>query len=175
MKKDLNYTIYFILAAVVILKLPNITSNFKLEGKQVTMSFINEVTPSTVESDLKALNGFIYPVKGKKSIAIFWASWCTPCSLELKRINSAIEKNEIPKDQIFAISIDSDFNALKKAIIDRQYLFKTYFDRSGNLSRNLNVQATPTIAFIDGEQKIKWITTGVSPTLIEKIKSFLKD
>jgi thiol-disulfide isomerase/thioredoxin len=115
----------------------------------------------------------MFPAYGKKSIAVFWASWCGPCGIELSRINKAILEKEIGADRIYAISLDQDLHALEKTILEKKYSFKTYLDKENTISTLLKVNSTPTIVFIDETGKVSWQTTGVSPFLINRIKSFL--
>jgi cytochrome c biogenesis protein CcmG/thiol:disulfide interchange protein DsbE len=38
------------------------------------------------------LDGKLFPPPATRSVLVFWASWCGPCTIELNRIHSAIEK-----------------------------------------------------------------------------------
>lgn len=54
-----------------------------------------------------------------------------------------------------------------------QASIKRLSGESGQVSKKYNVTGTPTVVFIDAEEKINWITTGLSPTLEYRIKEFL--
>jgi len=167
MKRAANFTMYFIIAAAIILKMPNIIDNIKAEGKSISPQKVYYF-----ESE-KSQMPIVYPSYGKKSIAVFWASWCGPCGIELSRINKAIENKEINADRIFAISLDQDLQALEKTILEKKYAFKTYLDKENTISTLLKINSTPTIVFIDETGKVSWQTTGVSPFLINRIKNFI--
>lgn len=174
MKRAINFTMYFLILSFLIIKIPPVLDYFKLEGKSATIGLINEFTIESNLNSLKPINAIIFPKKGERSAVIFWASWCTPCKLELNRINKSIEEKKIDANQIFAISIDDDLEALKRAMIERKYRFKTYVDTKGNLVKSFKVAATPTIVFINDDLVIKWISSGFSPTLIARLETFLK-
>jgi thiol-disulfide isomerase/thioredoxin len=168
LQKAINYTMYFLIAAVLIRRAPYIYENFRSEGKNV------EIQKIYLSDKNQILSPLIFPATQKKAIAIFWASWCGPCKIELKRINKSINENEIKKENIYAISIDNELNALNILLKEKNYLFNVYFDKEKLLTTNLNITNTPTVLFIDGLGKIVWRTSGFSPTLISKIKEFQK-
>ena len=167
MNRAINFTIYFLIAAAVILKAPSIMDNMGMEGK--------EILPNKLfQYNLKGqVNPVVFPIPGKRVVAIFWASWCAPCKIELSRINQALEKNELDKSNIFAISLDQSFEELDKAIVEKKYLFNTYLDKENNFLTKMKITATPTIVLIDEFGKIHEQTTGASINPVGKIKKFL--
>lgn len=165
---------YFVLITAIVMKFPTVLDSYKMEGKLAPIGFLNEFTIESNENSLKPINAFLFPKKGEKSVVIFWASWCTPCKLELSRINKAIEEKIINPNQVYAISIDEDLSALKKAMIENKYKFKIFIDRKSIFTKNYKVAATPTVVLIRDDLIIHWMTSGVSPTLINRIENFLK-
>lgn len=110
----------------------------------------------------------------EKSVVIFWATWCGPCTLELKRINNAIINKEIDPRYLYAVNMGEDPNLVKAEYAKRNYKFQPYFDLNKNLTDQLKVEVTPTVLFIDEKQTLKWISSGISPSLIYRIQNFLK-
>lgn len=144
--------------AALITRLPSILEQFKQEGTVFTPILID---------------GKLFPPKNEKSVLVFWATWCGPCTLELKRINSAIANKEISSKNIFAVNMGEPQELVDKAVKERNYNFQVLIDTNGTLAKMFQVQATPTIVFIDEKGKIDWISSGISPSLIYRIKSFL--
>ncbi len=120
-------------------------------------------------------NGQLFPAPNAKSVLVFWASWCGPCTIELGRIQKAIEQHEISPIHIYAINTGESQAVINKVINERKFKIPIIVDESGALSKLFNVNATPTIVFIDESGEINWITSGLSPSLIYRIKKFLKD
>lgn len=118
------------------------------------------------------LSGKVFPPPGSKSILIFWASWCGPCTIELKRIEKALRTNEISANNIYAVNVGESKSIVDRVIKERQLKIPVVSDDSGELATLLKVNATPTVVFVDEKGKINWITSGLSPTLIFRIKSF---
>jgi len=109
----------------------------------------------------------------EKHVVVFWATWCTPCTVELKRINDLIENKKISADNIVAVSLLEDPVLVARTSRERQYKFRVAVDRDGATARLFNVSATPTIALVDEAGVVRWKTMGLSPTLELRLKSFL--
>lgn len=105
---------------------------------------------------------------------IFWATWCGPCTLELKRINNAVINKEIDPRYIYAVNMGEETTLVNAEFAKRQYKFQSYYDFDKNLARQLQIEVTPTVLFIDEKQTLKWISSGISPTLVYRIQNFLE-
>jgi cytochrome c biogenesis protein CcmG/thiol:disulfide interchange protein DsbE len=112
-----------------------------------------------------------FPKADQKSIIIFWASWCGPCKLEMNRLKSSVEKNLILKTQIFAINPFENQMQIKK-FFNNPYPFQ--FIDAPDIANQLNVSATPTNVFLDG-QKVQSMSTGISLVGIWRAEYFVKD
>jgi thiol-disulfide isomerase/thioredoxin len=146
-------------------RVPSIISQFKTEGQTVPVITLKQMNMKTI----------MFPKENTKSVVVFWATWCAPCSVELNRINSAILNKEIDAKDIYAINTGEDPSLVTKELNKKHYVFKSYFDIDNKLANFLNSNVTPTIAFIDKNQKIQWISSGISPSLIYRIKNFLSN
>jgi thioredoxin-related protein len=151
--------LFFVLVMFALfIRFPTIVEQYKNEG--------TAPTPVSIE-------GKLYPPTGAKSVLVFWATWCGPCTLELNRIKNAIAHKEISANNIFAVNMGESKHLVQKTILEREYNFQVVIDDNGLLASRFHVQATPSIAFIDEKGKIEWLSSGLSPTLIYRIKSFL--
>ena len=105
--------------------------------------------------------------KGKVLVLNFWATWCPPCRAEMPEFQSASVKYNgqatiLGVDQGEPPSIVSDFgNALS-------ITYPLLVDQENVASRDYNVTALPTTAFIDGQGVVREISTGmVSKAVLE--------
>lgn len=121
------------------------------------------------------IEGKIFPPPKEKSVMVFWATWCGPCSVELKRINAAIEDGSISAKNLFAVNMGEDQSVIDKTLKERHYRFPVVRDSGNQLAQSLGVSVTPTVAFISADGQIKWLSSGLSPTLIYRIGRFQKD
>jgi thiol-disulfide isomerase/thioredoxin len=147
-----------LIVLVVAIKGPVLVDEFKLEGNNFP---------------LMTYQGKLFPPKDSKTVLIFWASWCGPCNIELNRIQKAITNNEISNQNIYAVNIGESPELVKIVVKERKYKIPIIFDDSGEIAKKLNILATPTLIFVDEKRSIKLITSGISPTLIYRIKHFL--
>lgn len=145
-------------------KAPDFLNHINLQG--------GTVNPIKIEM----LNGKYFDSLNYKKplVIVFWATWCMPCQLELSRLNKLVENNEIKADSILAISIQEESNLVKKESLLRGYKFQIAIDSNGQWAQLFQVGGTPTVIFLNQNQEIQWITTGISPTLAYRVKDFLK-
>lgn len=116
----------------------------------------------------------LVPPQGKKSVLVFWATWCGPCELELSRLNRWVRENPQHKTSVFAISSFEDPVLVEKVAKDRAYAFEVLLDANGQLAHDLKVKVTPTIVFIDPSGAVDWISDGLTPTLEFRVRKFLQ-
>lgn len=165
LKKTLSYLptlalLIFVLYRVV----PSYLENSKIEGTPIP------------PFELRNLDGVLYESQSdqdQRRIYVFWATWCTPCKLELSRLQSMIDDKKIRSQQIHAISSLEDERLLKKTASKRGYTFPIFADHDGSIARAFNVQAVPTIIYKERGNLIDSISTGISPLLGFKVERFL--
>ena len=165
MKKIFNVFIYIVFGYIVISKAPAIYKNFQMQ---------NTIAKP---ASLKRLSGeeITFPVPNQKMVVVFWATWCAPCKVELNRLNTMMAKGEIKSNELIAISIQESAETVNQFLQKNPLQFLIALDESGKISETYKVSGTPTIVFLDKEQKIDWLTTGLSPTLEFRVKEFLKN
>lgn len=166
-RKHLNFSNAIFAAAllaVLILKYPQIKENFATEGEVIQEQIIL--------SDLLSKQSIRFP-SSNKQIIVFWATWCGPCKIELDRLDSLVKKNKILKEQVLAISIDENSDLVTEYLKKNPYSFLVAFDQNSELAKKFNIVGTPTVLFVDEKNKVKWRTTGISPSLGLRAQSFL--
>ncbi len=154
-----------IISFYILNQLPHWKKHSTLEGKKIDPLFAtNPQGHTSTFPDLK-----------RPSIIIFWATWCAPCKIELKRFQKACENKELDPSQIYAVSIGEALTTVQNYIKETPYSFNVLVDPHGKNSKRFAVAATPTIAHIKAGGEIAWITSGVSPLGIWKAKNHLND
>jgi thiol-disulfide isomerase/thioredoxin len=148
---------------IFVQKIPSIIRMYNVEGKVAQ-------TASVVGLDGQP---FSIPLP-TKHVLVFWATWCGPCKVELGRINKMILNGEIAAESVLAVSVSEDLNLVSSFVREQKYLFKIGVDLSGQAAALYRISGTPTILLIDSDQKVTWMTTGLSPSLEFRIRSFLK-
>ena len=164
-RKKVFNTIFFAIAVYALyLRAPTILNHFRHQDQKAA------------DFTVKTLNGedFILSQQSKKIVLVFWATWCGPCEVELKRINEMIVEKKIFSNEVMAIVGQEDLKLIREKVVKEKYLFTVGIDADGSVAKKFEVSATPTIIFIDDKQIINWMTAGISPTLQYRISSFLR-
>ncbi len=80
----------------------------------------------------------------------FWATWCTPCKLEMPHLEKIYREFEPQGVQFAAISVDHKSHAGRiKTFLEKQKMsVPVYLDHDTRLARGFNVRAIPTTIII---------------------------
>jgi len=114
--------------------------------------------PNITGSDINGKKINLSDYRGKYVLLAFWGSWCPHCSDLMPRIDQLLtdpEKN--PGWELLGISIDTDIEAVKKAMKEKDYHFRNLADGKGwdsPAAISYGVAATPTFIFIDPDGNI---------------------
>lgn len=111
-----------------------------------------------------------FPPNQGRAIAIFWATWCSPCKMEMARLKSSVESGSINKDAIFAINLNEPRTTVKKFIRENSYPF--IFIDAPAIAEKLEVRTTPTTVFIENE-RVTSVSSGMSILGIWRAELFL--
>jgi cytochrome c biogenesis protein CcmG, thiol:disulfide interchange protein DsbE len=140
---------------------PIFISNLELEGTTV------DIKSYEVFGQKEAAT---FPLPNQNSIAIFWASWCAPCRLEMARLKHSVDSGAIKQEQVFAINMSEDKNTIKRFLYESEYPF-TFID-APLLPQKMNIQVTPTLVLFEDNQ-VKSSGSGISLIGIWRVEQFL--
>ena len=161
-KNNFQQTATIVLVVFLLLKIPAVFKMYQKHG---------EVLPT---GQVVHLSGQVESVPAaKKQVLVFWATWCGPCSVELGRIQSLVDKNKIDKNSILAISIGESREVVQGHVTQKKYTFPVAIDIDGALASLYEVNGTPTVFLVDENKNIQWMTVGLSPSLELRLKNFL--
>lgn len=113
------------------------------------------------------------PLPEKPQVLVFWATWCGPCSIELGRLQAAVEAGELPASQILAVSLGEEASVVRDHAEKKKYAFPVFADEEGRSGRIFNVHATPTTIHIDKSGKVIWAAAGLHPLSVRKARTLL--
>jgi thiol-disulfide isomerase/thioredoxin len=162
---SLNNIISFaVLAIAIYFRGPEIMKNFRSEGIKLNTQKYNVITADGREAKI------LFPPEKYKAIAIFWASWCGPCKIEMNRLKSSVESGKISKVLIYAINPYETMPVVVKFITENTYPF-TFID-SPDIARVLDIKSTPTTLFLK-DNLITSMSSGLSVIGIWRAELFL--
>ncbi|OYZ16016.1 MAG: hypothetical protein B7Y39_16285 [Bdellovibrio sp. 28-41-41] len=159
-----NIVLTVILFFVAAQKIPSIIAMYKAQGEVAQTAIAFDLSNQSVSIPLRT-----------KHILVFWATWCGPCKIELGRINRMIQSGEIAAESVLAVSIREDTKLVSSFVNEQKFLFKVAVDQTGQVAELYKISGTPTILFIGADQMVNWMTTGLSPSLEFRVRSFLKE
>lgn len=156
-----NLITVILIVALVYIKFPIFANNIKNEGTKITSR----------EVSLLAHDGkIIFPPEQGKIITIIWATWCGPCSIEMKRLKASVEKGKIPANAIFAIAPFEDASTIKRYLGTHNYPF--VFVEAPGIAESIKVNVTPTTLFMENG-KIVSMSSGISVLGIFEAEKFI--
>jgi thiol-disulfide isomerase/thioredoxin len=120
---------------VLLYQLPEIIRHYRIEGEKIAPSRYFDLISSAP---------LTFPPQGR-SITLFWASWCTPCVIEMNRLKSSVDSGKISPKRIFAINPFEDVTTVKRYLQKNSYPFT--FISSPELTELLQIKVTPTIVW----------------------------
>lgn len=142
-------------------------------GPQIRHAYRMEGTAPTPAAPLATLEGepVRVPAEGRRLI-LFWATWCAPCRSELARVDLLVRHGRLPRERVLAVSVDDNLQVVRDAQKERGYGFPVYWDPRGELARLYGVRGTPTLVLLDKDDRVHWMSMGLSPTLELRLLAF---
>lgn len=119
--------------------------------------------PDFTLTDLDGTPHTLSSYRGKDVVVVFWASWCSPCKLEVPHLKEL--RAAYPADKLAILSISNEAAALAKTFVAEQGINYTVLLNPGTLASPYSEvsQYVPSSVFIDPEGKIKLAIRGVVP------------
>ncbi len=161
----LSWLVFLLVVAYLIYQqAPLYYDNFRQRGQPFPQVSVLHLKDGQVRS---------FPPDAGPILAVFWASNCGPCLLEMGRLKSAVENDKIPGERIFAINPYETRAEIFQFLQESPYPFQ-FIDDRGVLAGELNVRVTPTFVWLEANRILK-ITTGVHLIGHFELERFLKN
>ena len=150
----------------------NTERKLKLENKLelIKKLAIGQPAPDFTTTDIDGNVVILKDIKAKKTVLLFWASWCPHCDEIMPVINSYYgDKSNL---EVIAISIDESKDDLLKSLKDTGYDWINVAELkgwNGDIINEYGIVATPSVFILDENKKIIGKPLGK-----EEIAGFLK-
>lgn len=125
----------------------------------------------------------IYPIedldleahRGKVVYLDFWASWCKPCRESFPWMNSLLKKYSADRFTVLTVNLDAEPELMHKFLDQVPAKFDVYFDPSGRIAEQFQIQAMPTSYLIDTSGAVVKKHIGFYTRDIEKYESEIEE
>jgi thiol-disulfide isomerase/thioredoxin len=96
--------------------------------------------------------------RGRTVLLNFWASWCTPCRLEVPALSRFARAN--PEVVVLGIAGDDDPEAVRRAVVDLEPAYTVLFADAETL-RSYDVDTFPTTVVVGPDGEVRRAYTGM--------------
>jgi thiol-disulfide isomerase/thioredoxin len=130
--------------------------------------------------DLPDLGGRQYNLdsyRGQVVLVNFWASWCTPCLLEMpsmQRLATALQDRPF---RLLAVNVKESRSKAWKFMKLLKVTFTTLLDSEGETAEAWDVQIYPTSYLIDADGRMRYVAYGPvewdSDAVIQRIEALM--
>lgn len=162
-----NVVLIVFVAYLLVQRVPGLLTMYQMQGQALG----GALQVQNLEPHLAPTQNLL---QGKPRVMVFWATWCGPCKVELKRLNSLVEQQKVSPEDILAISVGESAETVKAYVESEKLLFNVGLDSRSEIARIFKVQGTPTVVLLNAKGDIDWMTMGVSPSLEYRVLSHLK-
>ena len=160
-KNPMKNTFKNILKSATLASLVLITSH-ALQAAELKKVEVNIATPSLKLESLKGKTLDLKDETGKIVLVQFWATYCTPCRVEMPSMNKLIKKLEAEKVpfKIIAVNMGETKEEVQKFVDAVKPEFTILMDTSGENTQAWNVFAAPSNFVLDKKGKIRYTLYG---------------
>lgn len=146
-------------------------------NRQPDSALIGKPAPNFTLRDLKGNQVSLSDFKGQPVVLNFWATWCSPCRVEIPHLEALHTKYNDQGLVILGMNTETDYMKVKRFAVPR--ISYTVLLDGGTQARGYDVSGIPCTYYIDRQGVIRHRSVGFAPggeTLIEeKIKELLAD
>jgi len=137
--------------------------DFRTEPETGTAPYMGSRAPNFTLKNLQGETISLSQFRGKKVILNFWASWCTPCKIELPHFQTIWNKYNPGADFVIltVAGSQSEEPVIKSFIDNGSYTFAVCLDPGEDAFNKYDLISIPKTYFIDKDGVIRRIQQGM--------------
>jgi thiol-disulfide isomerase/thioredoxin len=143
--------------------------------KDVRVFGAGKPAPAAEAKDLDDKNVALADLKGKVVVLDFWATWCGPCKSMIPHERDMVKKLAGKPFAFVSVSADDKVETVKE-FVDKEPMPWTHWfaGKSGEVLKNWNIHAFPTIYVIDGKGVIRGKFIGAGSDTEKKLEALVE-
>ena len=146
-------------------------------NRQPDSALIGKPAPDFTLRDLKGNQVSLSDFRGQPVVLNFWATWCSPCRVEIPHLEALYTKHKDQELVILGMNTETDYMKVKRFAVPR--ISYTVLLDGGTQAQAYDISGIPCTYYIDRKGIIRHRVVGFAPgdeILIEgKIKELLAD
>lgn len=108
-------------------------------------------------------------LKGQPVMLNFWATWCTPCKIEMPLYADVYGQNKDQGLEILAVNVQEQLPAVQQYIAANGLPFPVILDTDGGVATIYRVRGLPTTVFVDASGIVRKVHRGAITKLEELV------
>jgi len=132
-------------------------------------------TPPLALEDLGGNSHTLADYRGKVVLVNFWASWCSPCLLEMPGIQRLKEAMVDTPFAILAVNSKESKSVIWRFRNLLQVNFTLLMDTDGAVAKDWDVQIYPTSYLIDVQGRVRYTAYGEVPWEDDDVRATLRE
>jgi cytochrome c biogenesis protein CcmG, thiol:disulfide interchange protein DsbE len=105
----------------------------------------------------------------------FWASWCTPCRMEMPQFEKIYAAKKNLGFALLAVNEDSEREKADAYLKSKPVSFPVLMDTDGAVSKQFGVKALPTTILVGQDGKVLQVVVGMEPYVQWLVESHFQD
>jgi thiol-disulfide isomerase/thioredoxin len=102
--------------------------------------------------------------RGKVLILNFWATWCTPCRVEMPDLEALSQRLDKSRYEVVGVTVDQDLNLAREFLLQQGVTFDQYADMGMSLAADLlKISGYPETLIISPEGRLIKRISGLQP------------
>src|SRR5947207_5119644 len=93
----------------------------------------------------------------------FWASWCSPCRMEMPQFERLYTTKKGEGFTLLAINVDKEREKADAYLKSKPVSFPVLIDKDGAVAKQLGLNALPTTILVGQDGKVIHVVEGVEP------------
>lgn len=116
-------------------------------------------------------------VSGQNKLVMinFWASWCTPCRMEMPQLERIYAARKSQGFALLSVNEDREREKAEAYLKSKPVSFPVLMDTDGAVSKQFGVKALPTTILVGKDGKVLHVVEGMEPYIQYLVESHFQE